>query len=80
LDYLQEIPVSGPFLITYKSFTLLSAWISGVIRSNPPGFTVDENAENLGTGLVLPPWLEYMRNDLEKVLPRVQLPKKRKSY
>jgi glyoxalase family protein len=45
------------------------------IATNPPGFTVDENAKDLGTGLVLPPWLESMRNDLEKVLPRLQLPK-----
>ena len=44
------------------------------------GFTVDEKAESLGTGLVLPPWFEYMRNDLEKVLPQVQLPKTRKRY
>jgi len=46
------------------------------IATNPPGFTIDEKAEDLGTGLVLPSWLEYMRNDLEKVLPRLQLPKK----
>ena len=46
------------------------------IATDPPGFTVDEKAEDLGTGLVLPPWLEYMRNDLEKVMPRLQLPKK----
>ena len=46
------------------------------IATNPPGFMVDEKAEELGTQLVLPPWLEYMRKDLEKVLPRVHLPKK----
>jgi hypothetical protein len=39
---------------------------------------VDEKAEELGTRLVLPPWLEYMRKDLEKVLPRIYLPKKEK--
>jgi len=48
------------------------------IATNPPGFMVDEKAEGLGTRLVLPPWLEYMRKDLEKVLPRVCLPKKEK--
>jgi hypothetical protein len=37
---------------------------------------IDEKAEDLGTGLVLPPWLESVRKDLEKVLPRVHLPKK----
>jgi glyoxalase family protein len=48
------------------------------IATNPPGFMVDERAEELGTRLVLPPWLENMRKDLEKVLPRVHLPKKEK--
>jgi len=48
------------------------------IATNPPGFAIDEKAENLGTRLVLPPWLESMRKDLEKVLPRVNLPKKEK--
>ncbi len=48
------------------------------IATNPPGFMIDEKLEELGTHLVLPPWLESMRKDLEKVLPRVQLPKKDK--
>ncbi len=46
------------------------------IATNPPGFMIDEKLEDLGTHLMLPPWLEPMRKDLEKVLPRVQLPKK----
>jgi len=33
------------------------------IATNPPGFTVDETAEDLGTHLVLPPWLEPIRRD-----------------
>jgi glyoxalase family protein len=48
------------------------------IATNPPGFMIDEKLEDLGTHLVLPPWLESMRKDLEKILPRVQLPKKDK--
>ena len=48
------------------------------IATNPPGFMIDEKLEDLGTHLVLPPWLESMRKDLEKVLPQVQLPKKDK--
>src|ERR687887_2546897 len=48
------------------------------IATNPPGFTIDEKAEGLGTHLVLPPWLESMRKDIEKVLPPVHLPKKEK--
>jgi glyoxalase family protein len=46
------------------------------IATNPPGFTVDERAEDLGTHLVLPPWLESMRKELLEVLPPVQLPRK----
>jgi glyoxalase family protein len=48
------------------------------IATNPPGFVIDEKAEYLGTRLVLPPWLEPMRKDLEKILPQVHLPKKRR--
>ena len=49
-----------------------------VIATNPPGFTVDEKEEELGTHLTLPKWLEPMRKDLEKVLPPVRLPIKEK--
>src|SRR6188472_1237472 len=48
------------------------------IATNPPGFTIDEKVEELGSKLVLTPWLESMRKDLEKVLPRVHLPEKEK--
>ncbi len=41
------------------------------IATNGPGFTVDEKAEELGTHLVLPPWYEPYRKDLEKTLPPV---------
>ena len=44
------------------------------IATNPPGFTVDEKVEELGTHLTLPKWLEPMRKDLERVLPAVHLP------
>jgi glyoxalase family protein len=44
------------------------------IATNPPGFTVDEKAEELGTRLMLIKWLEPMRKDLERVLPPVRLP------
>jgi glyoxalase family protein len=48
------------------------------IATNPPGFTIDETAEELGTHLKLPQWLEPVRKDLEKVLPKVNLPEKGK--
>jgi glyoxalase family protein len=43
------------------------------IATNPPGFTIDEKAEELGSHLVLPPWLEPDRKSLEKILPKVDL-------
>lgn len=49
------------------------------IATNPPGMTVDEEPENLGSHLTLAPWLESVRNELEKVLPKVQLPAKSES-
>ena len=35
------------------------------IATNPPGFSVDEKREELGSHLVLPPWLEPTRKDIE---------------
>jgi glyoxalase family protein len=43
------------------------------IATNPPGFTIDEKLEELGSHLVLPPWLEPDRKSLEKILPKVDL-------
>jgi len=43
------------------------------IATNPPGFAIDEKVEELGTHLMLPPWLESVRKDLEGVLPPVHL-------
>ena len=45
------------------------------IATDPPGFTVDQPLEELGKRLMLPPWLEPRRRELEQVLPRVQPPK-----
>jgi glyoxalase family protein len=44
------------------------------IATDPPGFTADEAADQLGTKLRLPPWLEPQRALLEKALPRLRLP------
>ena len=49
------------------------------IATNPPGFTIDEKLEELGTHLVLPPWLEPDRKSLEKILPKVNLPSSSKT-
>ena len=44
------------------------------IATDPPGFAVDEAAEDLGTRLQMPPWLEPHRTELERALPRIRLP------
>ncbi|MDA4113849.1 MAG: ring-cleaving dioxygenase [Thaumarchaeota archaeon] len=44
------------------------------IATDPPGFTVDESEEELGTKLVLPPQLEEFRAALVGALPRINLP------
>src|SRR5262249_46907830 len=45
------------------------------IATDPPGFATDESMERLGTSLKLPRWLEKARAELEKLLPRIELPK-----
>lgn len=45
------------------------------IATDPPGFATDETLEHLGTSLKLPPWLETARAELERLLPRIELPK-----
>jgi catechol 2,3-dioxygenase-like lactoylglutathione lyase family enzyme len=44
------------------------------IATENPGFTADEPAGQLGTKLMLPPWLEPHRAEIEKLVPRVRLP------
>ena len=44
------------------------------IATDPPGFSVDEATEDLGSKLLLPNWLEPKRAELQKVLPPLVLP------
>jgi glyoxalase family protein len=39
------------------------------IATDPPGFLIDETIDHLGERLMLPPWLEQHRGDLERKLP-----------
>jgi glyoxalase family protein len=41
------------------------------IATDPPGFTIDQKVEDLGEKLMLPPWLEPVRERLENVLPKI---------
>jgi glyoxalase family protein len=44
------------------------------IATDNPGFTVDEPLEKLGSALVLPPWYEPHRKNIEKALPSLRIP------
>jgi glyoxalase family protein len=44
------------------------------IATVPPGFTLDETIDELGSKLRLPPWMESTRSQIERVLPPIKLP------
>ncbi len=44
------------------------------IATDLPGFTVDEQADELGSRLALPDWLEPQRDAIKRLLPSVRLP------
>ena len=49
------------------------------IATDHPGFTIDQKIEDLGSRLMLPSWFESIRGELEKVLPKIELPIKKES-
>jgi hypothetical protein len=44
------------------------------IATKGPGFAVDEDPAHLGEALVLPPWFEPSRAEIERGLPPLTLP------
>ena len=44
------------------------------IATDGPGFAIDEHSAHLGESLVLPPFLEPQRSQIEHVLPALRLP------
>lgn len=44
------------------------------VATDGPGFAVDEPAATLGERLILPPWLEPNRAEIERVLPKLGAP------
>jgi glyoxalase family protein len=44
------------------------------LATDGPGFAVDEHPEHLGEVLVLPPWLEPHRGEIQAVLPSLAAP------
>jgi len=45
------------------------------IATEPPGFTVDQPLAELGSRLMLPPWLDLRRTEVEAGLPKISVPK-----
>jgi glyoxalase family protein len=43
------------------------------MATDGPGFAVDEDPEHLGETLVLPPFLESRRSDIERIVPALTL-------
>lgn len=44
------------------------------LATDPPGMTYNESLDQLGSGLMLPPWLEERRDEIESVLPTFTSP------
>jgi catechol 2,3-dioxygenase-like lactoylglutathione lyase family enzyme len=44
------------------------------LATDPPGFAIDEAPAELGTHLMLPPWLESQRTEIEGRLPPIDIP------
>lgn len=47
------------------------------LATDGPGFDRDEDMEHLGEKLILPPWLEAQREQIETALPSLETPAKR---
>ena len=45
------------------------------LATDGPGFDRDEDMEHLGERLILPPWLEPHRKEIEAALPRLEMPR-----
>ena len=44
------------------------------LATDGPGFAIDEDQSSLGERLILPPWLEPQRSEIEAVLPPLSMP------
>lgn len=83
----HELQVRGQILATGMGATpqIDRFWFKSVYFNEPggalfelatdgPGFAVDEAPAHLGEKLVLPPWLEPQRSQIEATLPEIKLP------
>ena len=49
------------------------------MATDNPGFATDESVEMLGSGLRLPPWLESVRDRIEKEIPYLADPQAKRT-
>jgi glyoxalase family protein len=47
------------------------------LATDGPGFDRDEDMDRLGELLILPPWLETQREQIETILPSLEMPGER---
>ena len=47
------------------------------LATDPPGFNKDEAVNELGANLRLPPWMEQARPEIENILPKITVPRKK---
>jgi glyoxalase family protein len=47
------------------------------LATDGPGFDRDEDMDRLGEQLILPPWLETQREQIETILPSLEMPGER---
>jgi glyoxalase family protein len=50
------------------------------LATDPPGFAIDEPEDSLGEALMLPPWLESKRKQVEKILPTIEIHRPARGY
>ncbi len=79
LEALEPLEISSTGLVNRiffnASYFFTPAGNLFEISTDQPGFTVNEPAETLGESMILPPWYEPYRNEIEAHLPPITLPR-----
>lgn len=82
-DLLHEHGLTPTEIIDRKWFKSIYVRTAGGVlfefATKSPGYTIDEDVEELGDRLVLPEWLEDLRSEIEAGLPDLSLTPSRKS-
>ena len=72
IDLARRRPTEVIDRFWFKSVYFLAGGVLFEIATDGPGFTVDEDPASLGEHLVLPPWLESHRGEIEAALPPIK--------